>query len=386
MAFTEEEKKIEENIIAWRFWFNVVFSLFLIVTFVYYLPLRFRHSAMSTEGMRGDEMMNGEEMMHREEMPGEAEHAALYHEEGEVKEGLAVNLNVTPVPVLSGTVTKLDFFVNQKPGNVPVPATALEVEHAKLMHVIGVRDDMDEFFHIHPVLTETPGLLSVNHVFLQPGLYKMWSEIKKDGANHAIGHPEIAVAGVGSKYDKQISFGRNIIVGAYQVSLKMDEPAVKGREHDLVFDIHTLTGREVAAEDYLAAKMHLAVIKDDLKQFIHTHPDSSNDPEHGGIKVINAAFAHGGEEEPLPAGADETINFHVIFPEAGLYKMFAQFRPQGIDLPPDRALTASFWVKVEERAPLAISGWWINLLWSAAAIVMLGFLVRRYLERAKTDE
>ncbi|MDP3947541.1 MAG: hypothetical protein Q8Q41_02525 [bacterium] len=384
MAFTEEEKKIEENVIAWRFWFNVVFSLFLIVFFVYYLPLRFQHSAVWVEGRRDAEMMDVEEMMLGEEMPGEAKHAALYHEEGEIKEGLAVNLNVTPVPVFTSTSTRLDFFVNQKPGNVPVPATALEVVHTKLMHVIGVRDDLNEFFHIHPALTDMPGILSVNHTFLQPGLYKIWSEVKKDGADHAIGHPEIAVEGVGSKYDKQISFGRNAIVGAYQVSLKMDEPVVKGHENDLVFDIHTLTGKEVEVEDYLGAKMHLTVIKDGLKQFIHTHPEDDND-QHSSFNLFNAVLANGGDGHGA-VGEDEVISFQVVFPEEGFYKVFAQFRPQGIDLPPDEALTASFWIQAEERAPLAISGWWINLLWSAAAIIMLGFLVRSYLRGAKTDE
>lgn len=46
LTMTEEEKQLEKKLMPWRFWFLVVFSLLLIVTFVYYLPLRFRHSVM----------------------------------------------------------------------------------------------------------------------------------------------------------------------------------------------------------------------------------------------------------------------------------------------------------------------------------------------------
>ena len=105
--------------------------------------------------------------------------------------------------------------------------------------------------------------------------------------------------------------------------------------------------------------------------------------KHQGLNLVYSAKAHGDEEVPgaiHEKGEDEIINFSAVFPEAGLYKVFAQFRPKGIDLPQDEALTASFWVRVEEKAPLAISGWWINLLWSAAAIVILGFLVKKYLK------
>ena len=410
----DEEKKIETRVLPWRLWLNVVLSAFLIITFVYYLPLRFLHQ---TETHMMEEMMSEKGMM-REDMHTDAGHDASaetqYHEEGAVREGLAVNLNITPVPVAAGTSTRLDFFVNEKPGNIPV--TDLEIEHEKLMHVIGVRSDLNEFFHIHPVVTDTPGLLSVNHVFSQPGFYKIWSEVKKDGENHAFGHPETSVTGEGAREEKKVSFGRNVIIGQYQVSLKLDEPVVKGHEHELSFDIHTFTGDEVEVEEYLAAKMHLSVIKDDWNQFMHIHPvrdaehaalgengaiAESNGQElfqrnkisngahpeeegdHHGIRLVPEAFAngdgdaHGAIQEK---GKDEVINFNATFPEAGLYKAFAQFRPKGIDLPQDEALTAEFWIKVEEKAPSTISPWWINFVWAIAAIVVLSILVKRYLQ------
>lgn len=310
--------------------------------------------------------------------------AAKYHEETDVKSGLVVNLNAAPAPFTVATTTSFDFFVNEKPGNVPVPVERLEIEHSKIMHVIGVRNDMNEFFHIHPYPTSIPGHLLVDHVFSKPGLYKIWSEIKSKGVNHSFGHPEISVAGDGPLSEKKVSFGRNVIVGQYQVALKLDEPVAKGHEHDLSFDVHTFTGDEVEVEEYLAAKMHLTIIKDDWKQFIHTHPVDGKGMKEGqhGLNFVSSAKAHGDEEIPgaiHEEGEDEVINFNAVFPEAGLYKVFAQFRPRGIDLPQDEALTASFWIEVQEKTPFAISPWWINLLASLVLIVVLGWGVRKFL-------
>jgi len=361
----------------WRFWFLISFSAFLVVTFGLYLPLRFQHQAVE----RGAPHAAGGEA------PG-MHAAAQYHEEGEVAEGIAVNLNVTPVPVTVGTSTRLDFFVNEKPGNVPVPASALEIEHTKLMHVIGVREDMNEFFHIHPQPTSTPGVLSVDYAFSKPGLYKIWSEIKKDGAGHAFGHPETSVLGEGPRSEKQVSFGRNAVVELYQVSLELDEPVAKGHSHELAFDIHTVTGDEVALEPYLAADMHLTIIKDDWKQFIHTHPTGQDGVDHHGVRprIIPLARANGqdisGAVHDAP-GEDEAVRFAVTFPESGLYKAFVQFRPRGIGLPPDEALAVSFWIRVEDKAPAAIPDTVLYAAVSLALIVLLSWGVRRYLQGAR---
>lgn len=388
---TEEEKNIEKKNLPWRFWFSAVLSAFLVVTFVYYLPLRFFLKATLPE-------------MHTE-APGivgiHKEHgSSIPHEEADIKEGLVVNFNASPMPVRAGDSAEFSFYPSVKPGNVPVPLDKLELEHTKLMHVVGVRDDMNEFFHIHPSPSQLfvqkeegvkedesqklggqavqAGIFSVDYTFQKPGRYKLWSQVTKDGVTHTFGHKPIIVEGAGERSRKEVSFGRNVIVGEYQVALKTDEPFVKGRTHELSFDIHTLTSQEIGVESYLGADMHLAIIKDDWSQFIHTHPETE-DHSHTGFHAVPTAFAHGAEEESS-AAADQTINFHIVFPDAGLYRAYAQFRPKGIDLPADEALTATFWLKVEEKASLPIKPWWMLLFASSALIVILGTIVKKYLK------
>ena len=83
---TQEESR---QFLRWHFWFLVVFSAFLIVTFIYYLPLRFLYNAGEAHrDIQGEAM--GE---HREEsqmMNGNhgERGGALYHETADVKEGL----------------------------------------------------------------------------------------------------------------------------------------------------------------------------------------------------------------------------------------------------------------------------------------------------------
>lgn len=356
----------------WRFWLFALLSAFLIVTFVLYLPMRFQYQGiLHNMGDQGGQMMAGDH----------AEHGAgIYHEESDIHEGLAINFNMAPVPVMIGTSTRLDFFVNQKPGNIPIPASDLEIEHTKLMHVIGVRDDMNEFFHIHPVAASTPGIMATSYIFSKPGQYKIFSQIKKDGVIHTFGHPIIEAQGAGDRSHKEVLFGRNIIVGDYQVALKLDDPIIKGMETSLSFAIHTLTGQEVEVEPYIGADMHLAIIKDDLTQFIHAHPeghDMNMNEQHGALRVINEAKAHGAEEENVVSGAvNKTVSFHVVFPESGLYRMYAQFRPKGTNLPLDESLTASFWVRVEATAPLKVSQFSLVII-SLICMSILIWIVRK---------
>lgn len=72
---TEEEKSTQEvnhpnedQLMSWRFWFLVVLSVLLFITFVLYLPLRFRYQSLISDG----HPMMQEEEDHPHEL-GEAE-------------------------------------------------------------------------------------------------------------------------------------------------------------------------------------------------------------------------------------------------------------------------------------------------------------------------
>jgi len=53
---TPEDIQAEEKVMRWQFWFLVILSVLLFVTFVLYLPLRFRYQSFLHEA--GDVMQN----------------------------------------------------------------------------------------------------------------------------------------------------------------------------------------------------------------------------------------------------------------------------------------------------------------------------------------
>src|SRR3990167_3818117 len=135
---TSEQQQLQRASIRWQFWFAVFATAFLAVTFIWFLPLRFLYEA--GVGPSGGDAMHDDAAM-------EDDH------------GAAADMGPSPAPPV-GVATWFDFFVNEQPANAPIPAEDLEIEHERPMHVIGVRSDMEEFFHIHPLPDPTaPGHL-----------------------------------------------------------------------------------------------------------------------------------------------------------------------------------------------------------------------------------
>ena len=381
----------------WHFWWLVVFSVLLIVTFVYYLPARFLNQLSVNHHMmedmhdeeideHADEHMDEfseEEMMKDNHGDSENHGEYVYHEEGDVKNGPVVNLKAYPEPFNTSEMLWLDFAVNTKPESTPVSYQDLQITSEKLMHVIGVRSDMNEFFHVHPRINGD--VFTIGTQLKKPGRYKIWSEIKKDDVIHVFGHPQINITGSGATEEKEVSFGRNVILGPYQISLDHNEPIAVG-ENELFFSIKTLTGGGVELGSYLGEPMHLTIIKDDLKNLIHTHP-SSHEADHS-FYLIKQAKAHGeiedGHEVP-----QEVLEFVVNFPEPGLYKAFAQFLPaefENEEGEPEPFL-AEFWLEVKggKEADLPAGGaktqdpWWALLVVSVVLIVILSLVVKKYI-------
>jgi hypothetical protein len=250
---------------------------------------------------------------------------AHYLEAAAVTQGLAIDMVVVG-PVRINEPVTLRLYVRQKPGDIAVDD--LQVEHEKLMHVIGVRDDLKEFFHIHPVKV-APGTWEVTHVFPHGGTYKIWAEVRFFDGSYAFGQPELSVSGeigeAATNSDRP-DYERR---GGCQITFKHTEPLVSGRTTSLQFLIRDAAGKEIPTENFLGASMHMVMVKDDLGVCLHAHP-------------VDVGFA------------DPVISFSQIFAKPGNYKLFAQFRPKGCNLPPDDAILAEFRVQVKPEDAVSV--------------------------------
>lgn len=366
-----EKLSVSKNLSVKKYLF-ISLTLLLGFIFIYALPHNFiyhesqaqdhAHDSETADdhGHSMDEMMehmheDGTMHDHMEEMMEHDEHAgheAQFHEESDVTSGIVVNFIPPSEEIIAGKSTKLKFFVNMLPGSFPI--TDLDLNHEKYIHVIGLRDDMNQFFHIHPHYAG-PGLWEVEHTFAEPGTYKTWTDVTHRGVVHSFGHSTFTVKAETPQVkptSRYIEFFKNVVVGNYQVAISHPEPIVMGRDTHIDFTIRDVLSNGVVLENYLGVPMHLAVIKDDLSTYLHTHPDDhSEESEDGHDHSQNIfgtkAFAHGSEI----AVEGTHLGFTVNFPTAGVYKMFAQFRPAEIDLPPDEAVLAEFYVKVFETGP-----------------------------------
>jgi hypothetical protein len=248
-----------------------------------------------------------------------------YYEARSVTRGLSVEMFVGDVQL--GQPVILRFFVNIKPRGTPV--ARLQLEHEKLIHVIGVRDDLKDFFHIHPV-NVGPGLWAASLVFTNAGNYKIWSDVKYSGVSYAFGQPMLTISGKLEEPVADREPGDSVTISGYHVVLKHSEPLIAGRTNQLQFSIRDSTGTEISPENFLGAPMHLVIVRDDLTTCLHAHPDHR-------------------------ITADPKINFRQMFDREGDYKLFAQFRPPKTSLPPDDALLAEFYVHVSRNGPEAAS-------------------------------
>jgi len=309
-----------------------------------------------------------------------ASEAVSVREERDIREGISGALNVAPVPLSVGTPGRLDFYVTEKPAGTPVLLNAFDVTHTKLMHGFGVRDDLSGFFHIFPSPTSTPGHMVAERVFDAPGRYKVWSEFSVGGHPSIISHPIFDVRGDGAQMRDDISFGRNVITGNYQVSLHHAPTMVKNYPEEITFELRTLTGNGVRLDDYLGAPLHVIAIKKDLTVFLHLHAEEvahTGAVGDAGGSLVRRVLAHGQEGDTIDVAA---YSAHAEFPSAGPYKLFVRFHPAGAPLPPDDALTASFWIEVKDSAISKTAAWWILLSASLVLIAGLSFGVSKFIK------
>lgn len=204
--------------------------------------------------------------------------------------------------------------------------------HEKIMHVIIVRQDVQEFQHVHPTFDEKTGLFTLADLMLpSPGPYRIFADFTPLGTQlDPPGMPlgvtifEDVTVGDLTLYTPQPLTGgpRTKTFQGYMVELRAaPTPVLSETPTTVSFDI-TKDGQPVTnLEPYLGALGHAVVLREGDLEFLHTHPVD----EH----MVNQTG---------------TVNFAVTFPTAGTYKIFSQFQHEG-DI-----LTTDFVITVESRA------------------------------------
>lgn len=199
------------------------------------------------------------------------------------------------------------------------PVTRFVPEHEKELHLVVVRRDTAGFQHVHPVRDEK-GVWSVE-VALEPGDWRFLADV------HPVGHDGTLTLGidvaVGGHYDPRPlpEATRTARTDGYTVTL--DGALVSGRARALTLTVER-DGRPVTdLQPYLAAYGHLVALRVGDLGYLHVHPE-------GGPGVT----------APGPG-----ISFVAVAPSAGTYRLFLDFRHDGV------VRTAEFTVRATAPDP-----------------------------------
>ena len=260
---------------------------------------------------------------HAETEPSNADHGDHGDEEGEVAAvaltpgGLMVSqdgytLRLQQTTLAAGPDVPIALSVLDAVG---APVTEFEVKHAKQLHLIAVRRDATGYQHVHPVM-DVDGTWRTE-LDLRPGQWRIFTDMApSDGSPLTLG-ADLDVAG---NYQPVAASGDRpeASIGGYTVSVEGD--LIPGEEAELTLTVRR-GGRPVTdLSPYLEAYGHLVALREGDLAYLHVHPDG--DPGDG-------------TTEPGPE-----VTFYAEVPSAGSYRLFFDFRHNGVVRTAPLALTA----------------------------------------------
>ncbi|MGM7723968.1 hypothetical protein [Metabacillus sp. Hm71] len=172
----------------------------------------------------------------------------------------------------------------------------LEVNHEKLMHLIIVDEHLAEFYHVHPDKTGK-GTFKLNKK-MPEGAYKAFVDIKPNNLTYQVKPITLTVGNKETAHSHQaLQPDQSLIkkIDSYEVTLKMssqkaNEPITMSFELD-----------QSKLEPYLGAMGHIVILDEEGTNYIHVHPVSDQEPR-----------------------------FETQFDEPGNYKIWAEFKQNGV--------------------------------------------------------
>lgn len=174
-----------------------------------------------------------------------------------------------------------------------------EIVHEKLMHLFLVSGNLEYFAHEHPLLQDD-GSFRLPVVLPLGGMYRMLADFYPAGSVPQLALNTLFVSGaVGPAHiTESLLPSRAINMTA---SLRMDpEQPLAGLETKLFYTLDPVE----ELEPYLGVWAHMLVASSDLIDMLHLHPFLKDQ--------------------------SSTIQFNVIFPRGGLYRIWAQFQRKGV--------------------------------------------------------
>lgn len=296
---------------------------------------------------------------------------------------LAASATLSPTQPVAGEPTTLTFSFSEQGQSV----TNLMTHHGRKVHVVLVGKDLGTLGHIHPMdfpelnSVNEPGTYSVQYTFPEAGQYIVAVDVMNtDGALaqqylvNVRGAPKMA-SDASSDFSREKCFkgytqqGVDRYINPYFVS-ESEVPCSQGYKATLtpasgtivagqetLLRFHYEKGDEPLTDlaPFLDAPIHFAIVPSSLDFVLHRHGEIDETLEEESSLAMMDDHDHmamddadsmedmeGMHEHAVPASfGPDLISEPIIFPETGVYRVFAQTRHGS------KIIMASFLVKVE---------------------------------------
>jgi hypothetical protein len=179
------------------------------------------------------------------------------------------------------------------------PVKRFELVHEKLMHLFLVSENLQFFEHVHPE-PQPDGSFRLSTRVPYGGMYRLLADYYPSGSVPQLNIETLYVSGAcpPAKLAPSLKPSRSQNLTA---SLRLDpEQPLAGFETKLFFTLDPAAG----LEPYLGAWGHMLAVSEDLIDLLHMHP----------------FLADGGP----------SVQFNVLFPRTGLYRIWTQFQRRGV--------------------------------------------------------
>jgi hypothetical protein len=210
-----------------------------------------------------------------------------------------VSLRLRPEAPRAGEEVQLSFTVGhpQKRSRV----REFELTHERLLHLFIVGQDLEFFRHEHPQLG-SDGVFRLTTVFPTSGMYRLLSDFYPKHGTPQLIESTVVVSGgpiaAGTRLIPDLAPKRSANLEA-SLTMEPTRP-IAGLKTLLFFDLNPGAG----LERYLGAWGHMLAVSEDLVDMIHNHPFLGDGGPH--------------------------VQFNLIFPRPVAYRLWVQFRRQGI--------------------------------------------------------
>lgn len=196
---------------------------------------------------------------------------------------------------------KLKLMIHDASGGM---VKNFDVVHEEKVHLIIVRDGLDQFAHLHPAV-DAAGNLTVTHTFPVGGTYRLYADHQPTGGKQSTAMGELKVSGEAPPAPTLMPDAPGKLKGnGLDAEVKLKNVKADG-DATVRFELTDPAGKPVLdLQPYMGAMGHLVVVSSDGMEYVHAHPADDKQTKN-------------------------VVTFQAHFMNAGLYKGWGQFRWKG---------------------------------------------------------